>query len=79
MNTPHWLQMFITSELDTSHLNITLFFNDLFETTVHTGANDPVIDNICNDLFDYINNWYDKEEFDPDGQLIYHHPPLADI
>ena len=25
MNTPRWLQMFVTSKLDTYHLNITLF------------------------------------------------------
>ena len=29
-----------------------LVFDDLFETTVLTGDNYPVIDNICNDLFD---------------------------
>ena len=56
-----------------------LVFDDLFETTVHIGDNEPVIDNICNELFDSIRNWYSEEEFDPDGQLIYHPPPLADV
>ena len=35
--------------------------DDLFETTVHTWDNDPVIDNICNGLFDSSRDWYDKE------------------
>ena len=54
-------------------------FDDLFETTVITGDNDPVVDNICNDLFDSSRDWYAEEEFDPDGQLIYRPPPLAEV
>ena len=56
-----------------------LVFDDLFGTTVCTRDNDPVINNICNDLFDSIRNWYAEEEFDPDGQLIYPPPPLAGV
>ena len=37
-----------------------LVFDDLFETTVLTEDNDPVIDNICNDLFDSIRDWYSE-------------------
>ena len=56
-----------------------LVFDDLFETTVCTGDNDPVINNICNDLFDSSRNWYSKEEFDTDGKLIYRPLPLAEV
>ena len=38
-----------------------------------------MIDNICYELFDSIRDWYAKEEFDPDGKLIYLPPPLADV
>ena len=38
-----------------------------------------MINNICNELFDSIRDWYAKEEFDPDGQLIYRILPLAGI
>ena len=38
-----------------------LVFDDLYETTVLTGDNDPVINTICNELFDSSRDWYDKE------------------
>ena len=56
-----------------------IFFDDLFETTFRRGQNDPVIDQICNDIFDSIWDWYAEEEYDPGGQLIYRPPPLADV
>ena len=56
-----------------------LVFDYLFDTTVRTGNNDLVIDNICNDLFDSSHDWYAVEEFEPDGKLIYRPPPLADV
>ena len=56
-----------------------IVFDDLFETKFHRGQNNPVIDQICNDLFDYIRDWYAEEEYDPEGQLIYRPPPLADV
>ena len=54
-----------------------LVFDDLFDTAVRTGDNDPVIDNICNYLFDSSRDWYAEEEFEPDGQWIYLPPLLA--
>ena len=38
-----------------------IFFDDLFETTFHRGQNNPVIDKICNDLFDSSQYWYAEE------------------
>ena len=38
-----------------------------------------MINNICNDLFDFSRDWYVEGEFDPDGQLIYRPPPLSDF
>ena len=34
---------------------------------------------ICNNLFDFSQNWYAEEEYYPKGQLIYRPPPLADV
>ena len=54
-------------------------FDDFFKTTVRQGDNDPVIDTICNYLFDSSHNWYAEEEYDSIGQLIYRPPSLADF
>ena len=54
-------------------------FDDLFETTVCRNDNDPVIDKICNDIFDSSWDWYAEEECDPKGKLIYRPPHLADF
>ena len=35
-----------------------IFFDDLFETTFRRGKNNPVIDQVCNDLFDSSRDWY---------------------
>ena len=56
-----------------------VLFDDLFETAIREGENGPVIDRICNDLFDSSRYWYAEEEFDSNGQLIYRPPPLADL
>ena len=53
-----------------------IFFDDLFETTFLRGENNPVIDQICNNIFNSIRDWYAEEEYDPKGQLIYRPPPL---
>ena len=56
-----------------------LVFDDLFKTTVRQGDNQPVIDTICNDMFDSSWDRYAEEEYDSSGQLIYRPPPLADV
>ena len=54
-------------------------FDELFETAIQEGENDPVIDQICNDLFDSSRDWYAEETFDSNGKLFYRSPPLADV
>ena len=56
-----------------------LFFDDLFKTAFWLGDNDPVIGNICNELFDSGRDWYAEEWFDSVGQLIYCPPPLSEV
>ena len=54
-------------------------FDDLFETTYHRGQNEPVIDQLCNNIFDFSRSWYAEEEYETEGQLIYRPPPLPDV
>ena len=54
-------------------------FDDLFKITVRQWDNDPVIDTICNDLFDSIKDWYAEKEYESSRQLIYRPPPLDDV
>ena len=54
-------------------------FDDLFETEIREGENDPVIDRICNDIFDSSRDLYAEEEFYRSGQLIYRPPPLTEV
>ena len=42
------------------------------------GDNDPIIDAICNDLFEINRNWYAGEEIN-DNHSIYQPPPLDDV
>ena len=56
-----------------------IVFDDLFETTFCRGKNNPVIDRICNDLFDSSRDWYAEEKYEPEVQLIYRPLPLADV
>ena len=54
-------------------------FDDLFETTVWQGGNDPIIDTIYNDMFESSRYWYAEEDYESSGQLIYCPPPLTDV
>ena len=38
-----------------------------------------MIDQICNNLFDSSRDWYAEEKYDPESQLIYRSPTLADV
>ena len=66
----HYILVLNVCNLQTGYISPKYYFvfDDLFETKVRTGDNDPVIDNICNELSDSSRDWYAKEEFDPDGQ-----------
>ena len=55
-----------------------LVSDDLFEKVICQGDNDPIIDAICNDLFEINRNWYAGEEID-DNHSIYQPPPLDDV
>ncbi len=54
-------------------------FDDLFETVNHTGADDQVIESICNGLFQRNRELYSEDELDEVGNLIYQPPPLHEV
>ncbi len=54
-------------------------FDDLFETVVHNGDNDAVINSICDGLFERNQELYVEDEFNADGMLVYKPPPLHEV
>ena len=51
----------------------------MFENLYITGENDPIVDAICNNLFDHKHDWYVLEEYDKDRKLVYKHPPFHEV
>ncbi|KAL7464995.1 hypothetical protein ACHAXS_005324 [Conticribra weissflogii] len=47
-----------------------LVFDNKFEIVIGTEQNDDVVDEICNRLFETNHNWYVKDEYDEDRELI---------
>ena len=54
-------------------------FDDLFQTVFSTGDCNAVVDEICNNLFEFNRYVYVEDEFDIDGNLVYHPPPLDEV
>jgi hypothetical protein len=56
-----------------------LFLMIFFETVIRDGDNDPIVNSICNGLFERNHELYIEDEFDADDNLIYTPPPLHDV
>ncbi len=54
-------------------------FDNLFETVNRTGADDQVVEPICNILFQRNRELYAEDELDEVGNLIYPPPPLHEV
>jgi hypothetical protein len=54
-------------------------FDDLFETVNSTGVDEPVVESICQDLFQLNSELYAEEELDKAGNIIYQSPPLHEV
>jgi hypothetical protein len=54
-------------------------FDDPFKTVNKIGVNEPVIESICQDLFQFNRELYAKEELDKAGNIIYQPPPLHEV
>ncbi len=50
-------------------------FDDLFETVNRIGVDKPVIESICQDLFQLNRELYAEEELNEAGNIIYQPPP----
>ena len=48
-------------------------------TVYITEENDPIVDEICNNLFDHKRDWYVLEEYDEDRKLVSKPPPLHEV
>jgi hypothetical protein len=44
-----------------------------------TGVDEPVVESICQDLFQLNNEIYAEEELDEAGNIIYQSPPLHEV
>ncbi len=66
--------------LSTGHISpqFHVVFDDLFETVIHNGDSDVVVNSICNGLFNCNCNLYVEDKFDADDVLIYKPPPLQE-
>jgi hypothetical protein len=54
-------------------------FDDLFETVNRTGVDEPVVESICQDLFQLNRELYSEEELDKAGNLTNQPPPLHEV
>jgi hypothetical protein len=54
-------------------------FDDLFEVVNMIGVDEPVIESICQDLFQLNRELYAEEEFNEAGNIIYQPPPLHEV
>ena len=54
-------------------------FDDLFQTVGSSEHNDVVMDEICNNLFEFNQDVFAEDEFDADGLLLYRPPPLDEV
>ncbi len=77
----HWSLVAYVRHLSTGYVSpqFHVVFDDLFETVVHNGDNDAVINSICDGLFERNRELYVEDEFDADGMLVYKPPPLHKV
>ncbi len=54
-------------------------FDDLFKIVIQDRDNDPIVNSICDGLFERNQELYLEEEFDTDDNLIYKPPPLQEV
>ncbi len=54
-------------------------FDDLFETVNRPGVGEPVVESICQDLFQLNKELYAEDELDKAGNIIYQPPPLHEV
>ncbi len=54
-------------------------FDDLYKTVIQDGDNDPIVNSICDGLFERNRELYIEDEFDADDNLICTPPPLHNV
>ncbi len=56
-----------------------IVFDDIFETVERIGVDEPVVESICQDLFQLNRELYAEKELDKAGNIIYQPPPLHEV
>ena len=54
-------------------------FDDLFKTVFSSGANDALVDSICEHLYGTSCEVYATDEYDANDNLVYKPPPLDEV
>jgi hypothetical protein len=54
-------------------------FGDLFKTVNRIGVDEPVIESICQYLFQFNRELYAEEELNKAGNITYQPPPLHEV
>ena len=54
-------------------------FDDLFETVFSSGADNDLVDSICENLYGTSCEIYATDEYDADDNLVYKPPPLDEV
>ena len=54
-------------------------FDNLFETVFSSGADNALVDSICENLYGKICDIYVTDEYDADNNLVYRPPPLDQV
>ncbi len=54
-------------------------FDDLFETVFSSGADNALVDSICENLYGKSCEIYATDEYDADNNLVYRPPPLDEV
>jgi hypothetical protein len=54
-------------------------YDDLIETVNRIGVDEPVVESICQDLFQLNRELYAEEELNKAGNIIYQPPPLHEV
>jgi hypothetical protein len=77
----HWSLVVNVRHLSTGYVcpQFHVIFDDLFETVVHNGDNDAIINSSCDGLLERNRELYVKDEFDANGMLLYKPPPLHKV
>jgi hypothetical protein len=77
----HFSLVAIVRHLSTNFISLQfhVVFDDLFKTVNRIGVDEPVIESICQDLFQLNRELYAEEELNKAGNIVYQPPPFHEV